>query len=979
MKVSTTQPFQIVYSVFQHEYLGYLFESFVVQINSRNELTFQHQNISSQNAPEFAKGLDELDYQLIKLIEQIQQDYIVKKFYHKKVSISDFFFKVYNKQKGNKALQESIDRYLEEKRQAIISKLQEGKQVFVMGRDGHPAWKRLQFASEAATVLFHFRRNEEDTHYFPTIKYKNEKLEFYGKGGFIICNEPAWMVLEDTLYYFADNVDGNKIKPFLQKKFIKIPRKIEHKYYRTFVSQLVAYYDVFAKGFAIKTHRLNPDSHLLFSEYKVVESDLFGKKTEDTENGTIRFNLYFHYGQFKLLSIDLNGKNLLQQEIYVHLDQHEDDYTFQKIYRDSQLERTVLRSLKQLGLEIKNGTGFLPKGKAFKWISQHQATLKEIGIQVDQETKESKKYFIGKAEINLEIKENKDWFDIYATIRFGEFVVPFIALRKLILQQKTEFTLPNGETAVIPDAWIEQYSELFAFSEAKERGPSKLKKFHLSLVEELKRGKAVQVTIDQKLKKFHDFEKIEDYPLPAGFKGKLRSYQKAGYNWLRFLNNYHFGGCLADDMGLGKTVQTLAMLQHEKENSGQMPSLLIIPTSLIYNWELEAKRFTPSLNVFTYTGTNRDKNVEYFQNYDLIITSYGIIRIDIDIVRKFFFNYVILDESQAIKNPNSNISQAVRKLRCQNRLILTGTPLENTTLDLWSQMSFINPGLLGGHAFFKNEYLNPIEKKNNHEKREKLSRIIKPFILRRLKSQVALDLPSKVEHVQFCLMTATQEKEYERVKSQYRNEIIKQIEQQGMIKSQFLLLQGLNKLRQIANHPQMIDQGYTGDSGKQEDIQYKLESIISEGHKVLIFSQFVKHLDILRKHLNHRKWNYAYLDGSTKDRQHQVQQFQSDIDTRIFLISLKAGGVGLNLTAAEYVFLIDPWWNPAIEAQAVDRAHRIGQKNKVFTYKFITKNSVEEKILALQKDKKKLAEQIITTEEGFVKSLSREDVLNLLD
>ena len=447
---------------------------------------------------------------------------------------------------------------------------------------------------------------------------------------------------------------------------------------------------------------------------------------------------------------------------------------------------------------------------------------------------------------------------------------------------------------------------------------------------------------------------------------------------MQFLNKFKFGGCLADDMGLGKTVQTLALLQAQKEQGATGASLLVMPTSLVYNWEMEAKKFTPKLKTFTYTGTNREKDPSKFAKYDVIITSYGIIRLDIELLQHYRFNYVILDESQAIKNPTSNIAKAVRELNARNRLILTGTPLENSTMDLWSQMNFINPGLLGTQSFFKNEFLNPIEKQGDQDKTKKLYSIIKPFILRRHKSQVATELPEKTENIQYSAMLPDQEAEYEKVKNYYRNEILENIEQKGLNKSQMILLQGLTKLRQIANHPKMVDEEYDGASGKLWDVAFMLDNAITEGHKILIFSQFVKHLSIIGKHLKTMNIDYAYLDGSTKDRQEQVERFQNDDDLKVFLISLKAGGLGLNLTKADYVFILDPWWNPAAEAQAVDRAHRIGQQNKVFTYKFITKNTVEEKILALQQHKQKLASDLITTESSFVKSLSKEDIESLL-
>ncbi len=299
-------------------------------------------------------------------------------------------------------------------------------------------------------------------------------------------------------------------------------------------------------------------------------------------------------------------------------------------------------------------------------------------------------------------------------------------------------------------------------------------------------------------------------------------------------------------------------------------------------------------------------------------------------------------------------------------------------MDLWSQMSFINPGLLGTQHFFRNEFLKPIEKDKDEAKTKKLHSLIKPFILRRHKSQVATELPAKVEHVSYCQMTEEQEHAYEETKSYYRNKILKSIEELGTNKSQFILLQGLMKLRQIANHPVMADPTYEGESGKLKEIIRMTKNVVTEGHKVLIFSQFVKHLDIIRGALNERKITYTYLDGNTKDRQAQVDRFQKDESIQVFLISLKAGGVGLNLTAADYVFILDPWWNPAVEAQAVDRAHRIGQLNTVFTYKFIAKNTVEEKILALQSRKMQLVTDLISIDETIIKSLTKEDIESLL-
>ena len=488
--------------------------------------------------------------------------------------------------------------------------------------------------------------------------------------------------------------------------------------------------------------------------------------------------------------------------------------------------------------------------------------------------------------------------------------------------------------------------------------------------------------MSRKLQKLADFETLEEIALPHHFKGHLRPYQKAGYNWFHFLKQYHFGGCLADDMGLGKTIQALALLQKHKEDAeaagGKSTSLVIMPTSLIYNWLNEAKKFTPKLRLMVHTGTLRYKSPEVFGNYDVVITTYGISRIDIDLLKEFVFDYVILDESQNIKNPSSKSYQSVRQLKSRFKLILSGTPVENSVNDLWTQMSFINPGLLGIQQYFQNEFVTPIEKKKDEDKARKLQALIKPFVLRRTKEQVATELPPKTENLFYCQMSEEQAAVYEKVKSEYRNELLKSLEDGTYAKTQIQVLQGLIKLRQIANHPSMIDSEYEGDSGKFENVVHTLATVLDGGHKVLIFSQFVKQLTIYREYFDDKGIPYAYLDGSTQNRGDVVKQFQEDEKTRVFLISIKAGGVGLNLTEADYVFILDPWWNPAVEQQAIDRTHRIGQTKNVFIYKFITKDTVEEKILALQQRKLSVARALITTEESFIKSLSAEDIKEIL-
>ena len=991
MKVSTAEPFQIVYSLFEHEFLGHLFAAYVVQLGPRSQLTLQHQTVSGKNAHEFEASLDATDFELVELCDQIQQEAVVKEFWPRKIATAEFFLKTYNAEKGDKPLQEAIAKHVQTRMAALLARLA-GKRVFIMGRDGEPTWKEIGLAPAKASILFHFRRNEEGTHYFPTIQYQGQRLDFQYKDALLVCLQPAWLLLGDLLYSFRTEVDGRKLLPFLKKKFIVVPRQVEESYFQKFVAPLMESFEVHARGFDIRSERYVARPRLTFSDAlpvapppeaparppgpprrgriplpKPVAPLLAGAEAEQ-----IHFELSFRYGPHLMpLGTD--------KPVSVRLEKTAESYVFHRLLRNPEQEQASVAELRERLLTVENGQATLPKSEAFKWLHDNTMALAELGYTVEAAATATKSYFIGPTSVHVGIQEAGDWFDVRGTVRFGDIEVPFIRLRGHILQRRREFKLPNGQIAIIPEEWFTDYLELFAFGEETPDGLN-LRRHHLALVADLQSNELATVRMGRKLAKLRDFAEVEDHPLPVGFLGELRPYQKAGYNWLRFVQEYHFGGCLADDMGLGKTIQTLAMLQQRCE-SGEAQgaaSLLVLPTSLVFNWLNEAQKVTPDLRILAYTGTYRDKNPDRFADYDVVLTSYGIVRLDTDLLASYKFDYVILDESQAIKNPSSTTSQAVRQLRSKHRLILTGTPVENSTMDLWSQMSFINPGLLGTQAFFRKEFLKPIEKHQDEGRTRRLHALIKPFILRRHKAQVAKELPEKTEHLSYCPMTEEQAHAYEETKSFYRNKILRNLDENGSASTQFLLLQGLTRLRQIANHPRLADDTYAHESGKLREVLRMIRNVVAEGHKVLVFSQFVQHLALVRAALNERQLPYAYLDGATRDRPAEVTRFQENEDLKIFLISLKAGGVGLNLTAADYVFILDPWWNPAVEAQAVDRAHRIGQQRPVFTYKFITQGTVEEKILALQRRKLALVSELIATDEAVIKNLTREDIEELL-
>ncbi len=989
MKVSPTEPFQIVYSLFEHEFLGHLFAAYLVQRGPKGQLTLLHQTASARNAPEFAAGLDAADFELIDLCDQLQQEAVVKEFWPRKLAAADFFLKTYHPDKGDKPLQEAIARHVQARMAAVLARLH-GKAVFIMGRDGEPTWREISMAPVPASVLFHFRRNDDGTHYFPTIQYQGQRLDFQYKGALLVCQQPAWLLLDGVLYAFQNEVDGRKLQPFLNKKFIVVPRQVEASYFQKFVAPLMEAFDVHARGvgFAVVTDRYRARPRLTFSDVPPAAAAAEGperpvgpprrgrvpqpKPAALPSTDRLYFDLGFRYGD-ALVPFDPDKR------VSVRLEQRADNYTFHRLLRSADEERAAVAALAARGLALPGGRTALDRVAAFQWLHDHAEALAAAGFAVEPAAGASQPYFLGPVRIELGIREAGDWFDVRGTVHFGDIVVPFMRLRGHILQRRREFRLPNGQVAIIPEAWFTDYLELFAFAEDKDDALA-LRRHHLALVADLQSNELATVTLGRKLEKLRDFAAVEDQPLPVGFRGELRPYQKAGYNWLRFVQEYHFGGCLADDMGLGKTIQALAMLQQRAESGAAQgaASLLALPTSLVYNWLNEARKFTPALRLLVYTGTYRTKDVAQFADYDVVLTSYGIVRLDAELLAGYKFDYVILDESQAIKNPSSTTSQAVRQLRSRHRLILTGTPVENSTMDLWSQMSFINPGLLGTQAFFRKEFLKPIEQNRDEGRTRRLHALIKPFILRRHKEQVAKELPAKTEQLSYCEMTQEQAQAYEETKSFYRNKILRNLDEHGPASTQFLLLQGLTRLRQMANHPRLADAAYAHESGKMREILRMIRNVVAEGHKVLVFSQFVQHLALVRAALDERQLPYAYLDGNTRDRAAEVERFQNDEGPQIFLISLKAGGVGLNLTAADYVFLLDPWWNPAVEAQAVDRAHRIGQQRPVFVYKFITQHTVEEKILALQQRKLNLVGDLISTDEAVVKHLTREDIEELL-
>ena len=591
--------------------------------------------------------------------------------------------------------------------------------------------------------------------------------------------------------------------------------------------------------------------------------------------------------------------------------------------------------------------------------------------------------------IEIQIESDQDWFDLRADADYGGVSASLPSLLAAMKQKSPFIVLDDGSHGILPEEWLQKYAKL---AEVAEQGEDSLRftRSQALLLDAMLAEQDVKVDLDfgKLCKKLKDFDGIAPGKEPRGFHGELRDYQRDGVGWFSFLRDFGFGGCLADDMGLGKTVQVLAMLQSRKtrrlkKGEQRLPSIVVVPKSLVFNWIDEASRFAPKLRTINYTGGDRWEALAQLEQGDLLVTTYGTLRRDIETLREIEFDYVILDEAQAVKNAKSLAAKAVRLLNSNHRLAMTGTPVENHIGELWSLFDFLNPGMLGtGEAFKRVARAANLRANDASESRNDilawLSNAIRPFILRRTKEQVLTELPEKIEQTLVCEMTSKQNKKYNELRDYYRVHLSKTVEDKGIKRSKIHVLEALLRLRQAACDPRLLDEEAAAGA-KIELLVEQLEKLIADGHKALVFSQFTSLLALVRAEFDERSWNYEYLDGKTRKRADKVERFQTDEDCSVFLISLKAGGSGLNLTAADYVFILDPWWNPAVEAQAVDRAHRIGQTKSVMAYRILCRDTVEDKIIKLQQSKRDLADAIITADKSLISELSMDDLQMLLE
>ena len=647
------------------------------------------------------------------------------------------------------------------------------------------------------------------------------------------------------------------------------------------------------------------------------------------------------------------------------------------IKRDFDFENAAKRRLKQLG--FRNGSW--EKNAMELAPAQLPKVVRSLAAEGWNVEAEGNLYRTAGA-LRIEINSGVDWFDLEGGAQFGDSSLALPKLLRAIKQGEHTVRLDDGSLGIIPEEWLAKY-RLLAGLGSVDGDRLRFTRPQVGLLDALL-ADAPEVSVDaifeRVRREMKDFSGVNPMDPPQEFQGTLRDYQRDGLGWLNFLQRFGFGGCLADDMGLGKTIQVLALLESRRElrardaTSSPRPSLVVMPRSLVFHWKEEAARFAPKLRLLDHTGAARLKPGDHFDDYDVILTTYGTLRRDALPLKDQRFDYCILDEAQAIKNAGTLSAKAARLLCADHRLAMSGTPVENHLGELWSLFEFLNPGMLGSASVFGNAGRNPDE-----HTRAVLGKACRPFILRRTKGQVATELPEKTEQTIYCDLESDGKKLYNELRDYYRARLLKKDAGEGSGQFKFQVLEALLRLRQAACHPGLVDKRRVDESSAKIDtLLAQLDQVLEEDHKVLVFSQFTSLLAIVRRRLDSDKIPYVYLDGRTRDRQARVEQFQNDPDVKLFLISLKAGGLGLNLHAAEYVYLLDPWWNPAVEAQAIDRAHRIGQTRQVFAYRLIARDTVEEKVLELQQSKRDLADAIITADNSLLRTLTREDLELLL-
>jgi len=968
----------------EHRLWGFIFVPYLLERIGESPIYKIVENLHGKDQTRTVE-LSDTEKQLLKLVNEYNEKNLVKLFSKQKNQ------KEFIAQLTPELLSTTIRPYIERRIVKCLDLLQRCKTPLYqqsLKLSNFYEEERLIIETTKANTLFSFDYNEEGIKYSLSVTFNEEELKL-DKTSAIIANSPC-LIKWDKRLMIVEDTDGKKLRPFLLKAFIAISTSAARQYFSSFVLNTIRTYPVRVTGFAISSE-----------ECDIIPSI----SLEETIEGRSLACIRFHYNSHAYFA---NSKT----DSIVSLSFDGDIPHYTRLERNYTREKELLEYFESLGFVHVEGPYYqtlldvppeLPKLKNLALaIGASMKKLQDAGFQVNSKLNGIKPY-LGHQELDLRFTTTDEGFKAIGGIKFNGGSIGLLEIKALLEKDHDYIPLPSGQRLYITDQDMERLRPMFFFG-PEEEGLLRLSRHHFQLVDNSSDIGLEEIT---QLRSFENLTQLVGNALPVGLNATLRSYQLEGFAWLKYLQMNRFGGCLADDMGLGKTIQTLAFLLWSKQNirqkiemestsstvtqptlfqetqsleecDGKKPtSLIVMPTSLIHSWKAEVKKFTPNLSIYEHTGINRARDIQRLGKYDIILTTYGVLRNDAEMLSKFRFYYVILDESQMIKNPDSKGYRAALKLNTENRLVVTGTPIENSLNDLWAQMNVINRGILGNQKVFDEQFSNSINTGVTAFDEKRLKSIIAPFILRRTKDEVAKDLPAKIENIVYCDMSEAQQAVYEHEKESFRQNIMANLDADGHSRNRMKIFQGLIRLRQAACHPALIDDSFCGNSGKFEEVVRMIDSVVSEGHKVLVFSSFVKHLRLVESEIKNREIPYLMLTGSSTNREELVKNFQNNDKVKVFLISLKAGGFGLNLTAADYVFLLDPWWNPASENQALDRAHRIGQDRKVFAYRFITSGTIEEKILILQEKKSKLADTFISSNNPL-KDLNRDLLESLL-
>lgn len=805
------------------------------------------------------------------------------------------------------------------------------------------------------TPVMIFCRQEEGTTYQLRLRVGNKLIDALDTHDVAVLTYlPGMFVLDGKIYTMAEGISSQLLLPFISKSAVFIPRRMENHYFRSFILKNVAKVEIQAEGFDIEDIREKPVPRLI---------------VETTVDGRHILSLRLKYGNQEFTpDNDVPG--------WVMLKETDDSFRFTRLLRDKLHEQHYLNLLRQIGVIITSAgiIRFPSLADMVCWLRQYGSWLRKQGFDVIQPSDDV--YYIGPLSVEQSDVWHGDWLqtDVTIVLDEGKLRIPFLELRDTILRGEHDYMLPTGERLLIPDEWLSRYADLLLIGMPK--GNSFLRHrsqtgFHRH--DGLAQGK------EQQLQMQPDHSSDKEWLGLKKLRATLRPYQEAGFKWLWQHLEAQTGCCLSDEMGLGKTIQTIALLLEYKETTrrAQAPlagflfseeemsgvvannqsgnpgleyrtSLVVAPASVVHNWYNELNRFAPSLQVCTYIGDmskRREKRLNLMR-WDVVLTTYRTLLNDIGFLSDSLFGIIIFDESQAFKTSTSQIHKAVSSLRSLHRMALSGTPVENNLSELWSLMNILNPDLLGSLHHFQRAFIHPIAHQMENERAALLRRLIAPYFLKRTKEEVLTDLPDRQDEVVICPMTETQISEYASELSRARNEWLDGAAEDTS--RQIHILAAIQRMRQIAN----------GD-GKMNVVFEYLESLRGTRHKVLLFSEYVSLLERVAEGIRQRGWTYDMLTGKTQHREEVIAHFQDTDTCQFFLISLKAGGVGLNLTAADYVFLLDPWWNQAAEEQAIARSHRIGQHHPVFVYRFVSENTLEQQILTLQERKRTLIDSVM--------------------